>query len=66
MILEIKVPSMVCQSCAETITKAIQQEESHAKVEVNLDSKIVKLETQASEESIEQIITAVGHTVAQP
>ena len=66
MVLEIKVPSMVCQSCAETITKAIQQEESNAKVEVNLDSKIVKLETQASEESIKQIITEVGHTVAKP
>ena len=62
--MEIEVPSISCQNCAETITEAIKREESNAKVEVDLDTKVVKVETQASEVSIKQIITEVGHTVA--
>ncbi|MFB8791149.1 MAG: heavy-metal-associated domain-containing protein [Potamolinea sp.] len=58
-----KVPSMVCDGCAKTITDSILTHESDAKVEVDLKAKTVSVETEASEESIKQMIVAVGHTV---
>ncbi|MDJ0634508.1 MAG: heavy-metal-associated domain-containing protein [Xenococcaceae cyanobacterium MO_188.B29] len=61
--IELKVPSMVCDGCVETITKAIKTHEPDAEVNIELDSKKVTVDTQASVESIKQIITAVGHEV---
>ncbi|MEC4984229.1 MAG: heavy-metal-associated domain-containing protein [Oscillatoria sp. PMC 1068.18] len=64
--MKIKVPSIVCQGCADTITKEIETHEPEAKVNVDLDGKTVTVnETKASEESIKQMITAVGHTVEE-
>jgi copper chaperone len=62
MAMEIKVPSIVCQGCADTITKEIKTHEPEANVTVDIDKKIVTVDTQASEESIKQMITAVGHS----
>ena len=61
--IKFKVPSIVCDGCAKTITEEILVHESGAKVEVDLTAKTVSVETEASEESIKQMITAVGHTV---
>lgn len=58
-----KVPSIACDGCAKTITEEILIHESGAKVEVDVKAKTVSVETGASEESIKQMITAVGHTV---
>ena len=63
MTIELTVPSMVCEVCAGTITKAINTHEPKAKVNIDLDSKKVTVDTNASEESIKQIITSAGHTV---
>ncbi|MEM8832725.1 MAG: heavy-metal-associated domain-containing protein [Cyanobacteria bacterium P01_G01_bin.19] len=63
MTLNFKVPSMVCDGCVSTVESAILTHEPEAKVDINLDTKEVKVDTGASEESIKQIITAAGHTV---
>ena len=63
MALELKVPSMVCDGCADTVTKAIKTIDSDAGVNVDLETKAVSVESQASEESIKQAIVATGHTV---
>lgn len=63
MAIELKVPSIVCEGCADTITKEIKTHEPEADVKVDMAEKKVMVETQASEESIKQMITAVGHTV---
>ncbi|MGK7935573.1 MAG: heavy-metal-associated domain-containing protein [Xenococcaceae cyanobacterium] len=63
MMIELKVPSMVCEGCVETVTKAIKTQEPNAKVNIDLDSKKVTVDTQASVESIKQVITATGHEV---
>lgn len=65
MALQLKVPSMVCEGCAETVTKAIKTVDSDASVSVDLPSKTVTLESQASEESFKQAIVATGHTLEQ-
>ncbi len=63
-IMKFTVPSISCDGCAKTITEGILTHESGAKVDVDVKEKIVSVETEASEESIKQIIVAVGHTVA--
>ncbi|HEY9904860.1 MAG TPA: heavy-metal-associated domain-containing protein [Candidatus Sericytochromatia bacterium] len=62
-VMNFKVPNMVCDGCAKTITDEILTHESEAKVDVNLQAKTVSVDTEASEESIKQMITAVGYTV---
>ena len=63
MTIDLKVPSMVCDGCVKTVKEAISTHEPNAKVDIDLDTKQVKVDTEASKESIAQIITAVGHTV---
>ncbi|HAA33046.1 MAG TPA: copper chaperone [Cyanobacteria bacterium UBA8553] len=62
-VLKFNVPSIACDGCAKTITEEILTHESEAKVDVDVKAKTVTVETAASEESIKQMITAVGHTV---
>ena len=63
MTINLKVPSMVCGGCVDAVTEAIKTHEPKANVDINLDTKQVEVDTEASEESIRQIITAAGHTV---
>ena len=63
MTINLKVPSMVCDGCVNTVKEAIVTHEPEAKVDINLDTKQVTVDTEASEASIKQIITAAGHTV---
>jgi copper chaperone len=63
MAMQLKVPSIACSGCADTITKAIKDYDSEANVQVNVEQKIVTVETKASEDSIKQVVTSAGHTV---
>ncbi|WP_241829242.1 heavy-metal-associated domain-containing protein [Desertifilum tharense] len=57
------VPNMVCDGCAEKITEAIKTVDSEAKINIDLPTKHVSVDTEVSLESIEQAITAVGYEV---
>jgi copper chaperone len=61
--MNFNVPSIVCDGCAKAITDEILTHESEAKVDVDVKAKTVQVDTEASEESIKQMITALGHTV---
>jgi len=63
MTVEIKVSSIVCQACANTVTKAIQSLDAQADVKIDLETKIVNINGKSSETAIKEAITAVGHTV---
>lgn len=63
MALVLKVPSMVCEGCVKTVQEAIQTVDSDAKVDIDLASKQVRVESQASEASFKQAIAATGHTI---
>lgn len=64
MILELTVPNMACSTCSDAITKAIQTLDPAATVQADAKTKLVNIETQASETAIKQAITAAGYTVA--
>ncbi|MEM7590875.1 MAG: heavy-metal-associated domain-containing protein [Cyanobacteria bacterium P01_A01_bin.83] len=63
MTINLKVPSIVCDGCVTTIKDAILTAEPKAKVDIDLGTKQVSVDTEASEASIRQVITAVGHEV---
>lgn len=63
MTIHLKVPSMVCDGCVSVVKEAILTHEPKATVNIDLDTKQVVVDTQASEASIKQIITAAGHEV---
>lgn len=65
MSVQLKVPSIVCEGCAETITKAIIALDPDAKVDIDLTSKTAKVEGKPSEAEIKDAIAAVGHTVEE-
>ncbi|NJL45649.1 MAG: heavy-metal-associated domain-containing protein [Leptolyngbyaceae cyanobacterium SM2_3_12] len=64
MALQLKVPSIVCDGCAETISKAITALDADAKVDVNVEGKTVSVETSAAESAVRAAIVEKGHTVA--
>ncbi|MEG4274573.1 MULTISPECIES: heavy-metal-associated domain-containing protein [unclassified Microcoleus] len=63
MAILLKVPSIVCSGCGDTITKAIKTVDSEATVNVDVAAKTVTVEAQASDESIKQAVVATGHTI---
>jgi copper chaperone len=64
MTLELKVPNMACSACGESITKAVKAVDPAATVEADPKTKLVNVETQASETTVKQAITDAGYTVA--
>ncbi|MGF1486648.1 MAG: heavy-metal-associated domain-containing protein [Prochloraceae cyanobacterium] len=63
MTLKLKVPSMVCSGCVDNITKQLQTHFPDVSVNIDLETKMVNVDTEASKESIVQVITAAGHTI---
>jgi len=64
MTLQLTIPSMACSACSDTITRAIEAIDPNVKVNANLKTKVVSIETQAAEAEVKQAITTVGYTVA--
>ncbi len=65
MTLTLNVPSIKCDGCADTITKEIKVHDSDATVNVDVEKKTVKVDSESlSESSVKQAITASGHEVA--
>ncbi|PSB22261.1 copper chaperone [Phormidesmis priestleyi ULC007] len=64
MTLQLTVPNMACSACSDTITNAVKSLDSNAKVNADPKTKIVSIETQATEADVKQVITAAGYTVA--
>jgi len=64
MTLQLTVPNMACSACVTTITEAVKEIDTTAKVEADPKTKLVNIETQQSETAIKAAITAAGYTVA--
>ncbi len=65
MAFTLSVPSIACESCANTITNALHQAEPNAKVSVDVPQKTVTIDTHLSQEDVKNIIEEVGHTVSE-
>ncbi len=63
MALKLKVPSIKCEGCAAKISESIKVMEPSAKVDVDVNSKTVTVDSGASSESIKQAIVSAGHQI---
>ncbi len=64
MTLQLTVPNMACSACASTITKTLQAVDANASVQADPTTKLVSVETQASETTIKEALAAAGYPVA--
>lgn len=64
MTLQVKVPNMACSACGDTITKAIKAVDATATVSADPKTKLVNIETEASEAVVKQAISNAGYSVA--
>ena len=58
-----KVSGMTCGGCINAITRAIQSQDPLAKVEADLTTQMVSLETSLSLENASQLIADAGFPV---
>jgi copper chaperone len=62
--LSLKVSGMTCGGCINAVTRAIQAQDPQAKVQVDLASQTVNLETTLSEPKASQLIAEAGFPVS--
>lgn len=60
----LSVPSIACEVCGQTITKAIQNHTPQAVVTVDVGGKAITVEGIADETTLRAIVTEAGHTLA--
>jgi mercuric ion binding protein len=66
--VKVKVSGMVCSMCAQGIQKKFSKEDSIHHISVNMDEKIVTIQTKDGknlpDETIKKLITEAGYNVA--
>lgn len=65
--IQVEVEGIVCAFCAQGIKKQFKKIDDVAKVEVDMDSKVVSIDTKddsdISDDKIKALITDAGYTV---
>ncbi len=59
--MELNIPTIVCEGCIETITKALKELDPQAQISANLASKTITIETTASPDAVRSAIINTGH-----
>ncbi len=62
--LEFILPSMTCGHCVGVVTKAIEQADPQATVEIDLASHRVRVETDRDREAIVSAVREAGYSPA--
>jgi copper chaperone len=60
---ELQVEGMSCDGCVRSVTKSVQSLDGKAKVDVDLASKKVRVESQASLDAVKAAISDAGYDV---
>jgi copper chaperone len=60
---ELQVEGMSCGGCVRGVTKSVQSVDSNAKVDVDLSSKKVRVDTRASLDAVQAAISDAGYPV---
>jgi copper chaperone len=64
MIIQVIVPGMACTTCANNIINAIKSVDHEALVTADPETKLVRVETQATERVIMEALIAAGYPPA--
>jgi copper chaperone len=59
---QFRVPDMHCDGCVRSLTKAIQAVDAAASVQVDLDAKMVRVDTVAEDAAVAAAIEDAGFT----
>jgi copper chaperone len=62
--IQFNIPSMSCGHCVKAVTQAVQEVDPQANVDVNLDTKMVNVESQAGREKLAHALTEAGYLPA--
>lgn len=60
---ELQVEGMTCGGCAASVKRSVQALDNNAKVEVDLASKKVRIDTSADLKAVTSAITGAGYPV---
>ena len=63
-VIELQVPSIMCDGCVSAVTAGIHKQDPNAKVIANVETKQIKVETAIDAASVRQAILDAGHEVA--
>lgn len=61
--IEFQVEGMSCQHCVAAVTKAIREQDGNARVDVQLESGRVRVESNAHADALRAAIVDAGYTV---
>lgn len=61
---ELQVEGMTCGGCANSVKRSVQTVDRNAKVDVDLASKKVRVETVADLEAVKSAIAGAGYPVS--
>jgi copper chaperone len=61
--LSLKVSGMTCGGCINAVTRAIQAQDPQAKVQADLATQIIELETTLSADQASQLLADAGFPV---
>ncbi|MGE5655280.1 MAG: heavy-metal-associated domain-containing protein [Actinomycetota bacterium] len=64
MALQLRVPKIACSACVDTVTKAVKTVDPSASVQADPKTKMVSVETKASETAVKEAIAKVGYPAA--
>ena len=59
--LKLNVPDMTCGHCAGVVTKAVQSVDAGARVDIDLKSQTVSIETSADAAKVAQALDTAGY-----
>ena len=62
--LEFTLPDMSCGHCAATVTKAVKLVDPQAQVDIDLETKRVKIESGEGRDEFAQALTEAGYPPA--
>jgi len=62
-LLKFHVPTLQDQAAADELKATLLTSEPNAKVEIDVQSKTVTVESEASEETFNELIVASGHSI---
>jgi copper chaperone len=63
--IELNLPDMTCGHCASTVAKTVALVDPAAKIEVDLNSKLVKISSNEDRQDFAEALTEAGYPPAQ-
>jgi copper chaperone len=62
--IELQLPTMTCNHCVRTVNQTVQRVDAHAKVEVDLPTKTVRIDSQRERAEFVRALSDEGYQPA--